>query len=140
MSFRLQGTVAAFLLIAGCGTWSAMTREANYKPAKASVFLIERKCDIIETTKTADGLPQSTRVYKDDCKSVDAWEEAKEKRDKGISAKAVVKVSYTAPQDGSYQTSELKFTSRDDEFYDLKAGDEIDILVSNSDPTKITKA
>ena len=65
---------------------------------------------------------------------------SKAKRDKTISGKAVVQVSYTAPQDGSSRTSELNFTSRDDEFYNLKAGDEIDILVSNSDPSKITKA
>jgi hypothetical protein len=51
-----------------------------------------------------------------------------------------VKVSYTAPQDGSSQTSELYFTSRDDEFYDLQAGDQIDVLVSNDDPSKIRKA
>ena len=140
MSLRLQGTVAAFVLVAGCGTWSAMNRQVNYKPAKASVFLIERKCQIIETTKGGDGRTKSSRIYTDECKSIEAWEEAREKRDKGIAASAVVKVSYTAPQDGSYQTSELKFTSRDDEFYDLKAGDEVDILVSNSDPTKITKA
>ena len=49
-------------------------------------------------------------------------------------------VNYTAPQDGSFQSAELKFDSKDDEFYDLKAGDEINILVRNDDPTKITKA
>lgn len=53
--------------------------------------------------------------------------------------KAIVKVSYTAPQDGSYQTSQLEFTGRDEEFYKLKAGDQIDILVSNEDRTKIIK-
>lgn len=48
-----------------------------------------------------------------------------------------MKVSYTALQDGSYQISQLEFTGRDEEF--LKAGDQIDILVSNEDKTKIIK-
>ena len=54
-----------------------------------------------------------------------------------VAGKAVVKVSYTAPQDGSYRTGELSFDGRDDQFYKLKAGDELQILVSNEDPTKI---
>ena len=54
-----------------------------------------------------------------------------------IDGKAVVKVSYNAPQDGSYQTSQLRYDGRDDEFYELKAGDQIDIRVSNDDPAII---
>ena len=136
--YRLYGMAAVFLFVLGAAAFSALNRVASYKPDKASVFLIERKCDIIETATTFDG-KKSSLTYNGDCKSVDDWEKAKEKHDKTISAKAVVKVSYTAPQDGSSQTSQLTFTSRDDEFYDLKAGDEIDVLVSNSDPTKITR-
>lgn len=138
--YRLYGMAAAVLFVLGAAGFSAINRVSNFKPAKASVYLIDRKCDIVETTTAADGRT-SARGLNDDCKSAeDAWNKAKAKRDKTISGKAVVQVSYTAPQDGSYQTSELRFTSRDDEFYDLKAGDEIDILVSNSDPAKITKA
>lgn len=137
---RLYGMVAAILFVLGAAGWTAIERSSNWKPAKAAVFLIDRKCDIVETTKTASGQTLSARKYNDDCKSIDDWEVAKAKHDKTISAKATVKVSYTAPQDGSYQTAELSFTSRDDEFYDLKAGDEINILVSNSDPTKISKS
>jgi hypothetical protein len=44
------------------------------------------------------------------------------------------------PQTGQPGTGELKFDGRDDEFYRLKAGDEIDILVSDADPTRIHKA
>ncbi len=138
--FRLYGVMAAVLFMLGVAGFKAMDRAANFKSAKASVFMIDRKCDIVETTKTASGQTLSARKYKDDCKSIDAWEKAKSKRDKSISAKAVVHVSYTAPQDGSQHTSELSFTARDDEFYDLKAGDEIRILVSNSNPDEITKA
>lgn len=138
--YRLYGMAAAILFVLGAAGFSAVNRVSNYKPAKGSVYLIDRKCDIVETTTTPDGR-KSARGLTDDCKSAEeAWNKAKAKRDKTISGKAVVQVSYTAPQDGSSRTSELKFTSRDDEFYDLKAGDEIDILVSNTDPTKITKA
>lgn len=140
MSLRLKGTVALCVLLAGGGTWSAISRQSNYKPAKASVVLIDRKCDIIETTKTPSGRTRSSRQYNDDCKSIDAWEQARNKRDKSIAGRATVTVSYTAPQDGSYRTSTLVFTSRDDEFYDLAAGDEIDVLVQNDEPTRIRKA
>ena len=50
---------------------------------------------------------------------------------------AVVKVSYTAPQDGSARTSELKFDGHDDSFYKLRAGDTLNILVANKNPDKI---
>jgi len=138
MGYSMYGATAAMVFVAGVGACSVIDRSANYQAAKASVYLIDRTCDIIETTTSAGS--KSTRVYKGDCKSIDAWEKAKSKRDKSIAGTAVVKVTYNAPQDGSYQSSELKFQSRDDEFYDLKAGDEIDILVSNEDPTKIRKA
>lgn len=139
MGYSMYGMAAAMVFVAGVGAYSAIERGASYKSAKASVYLIDRKCDIVETTTTTDG-KKTARGYNDDCKSIAAWESAKAKRDKTISGKAVIKVSYTAPQDGSYRTSELSFTSRDDEFYELKAGDEIDVLVSNSDPSKIRKA
>jgi hypothetical protein len=137
--YRLYGMVAAVLFIVGAAGFSAINRATNYKPAKASVFEIDRKCDIVETETSFDG-KKSSRTYQGECKSAeDAWDKAKGKHDKSISGKATVKVTYVAPQDGSSQTSELHFTARDDEFYSLKAGDEIDVLVSNSDPSKIAK-
>ena len=137
--YRLIGMAGAFVFFCGLAAYSAIDRATNYKPAKASVFMIDRKCDIVETTKSGDGT-SSARIYNDDCKSIEAWDKAKAKRDKGISGEATVQVSYTAPQDGSTHSSTLKFSSRDDEFYDLHAGSEIDILVSNSDLDKIRKA
>ena len=137
--YRIYGVAAGAIFIAGATAYSAADRSMNYKPAKASVFLIDRTCDIVETTTGPDG-KKSSRTYNDECKSIDAWEKASASRDKDIAGNATVKVSYTAPQDGSYQTSELRFTSRDDEFYDLKAGDQIDVLVSNDDPSKIRKS
>jgi hypothetical protein len=138
--YRLYSMVAVVLFIVGAAGVSTINRATNYTPAKASVFLIDRKCDIIETETSPDG-HKSSRTYTGECKSVDdAWDKAEAKHDKKIAGKAVVKVTYIAPKDGSSQTAELHFTARDDEFYDLKAGDEINILVRNDDPTRITKA
>lgn len=139
MIYRFGGMAAAFVLIACLSAYGCANRSMNYTPAKASVFLIDRKCDIIETTTSPDG-HKSSRTYTGECKSVDEWGDVRAKHDKKIAGRAVVKVSYVAPKDGSSQTSELHFTARDNEFYDLKAGDEINILVRNDDPTKITKA
>lgn len=139
LMYRLYGMAAAILFMLGMAGYKAIDRSSNYKPAKASVFLIDRKCDIVETATNGGGA-KSTRIYSDDCKSISAWDSAKAKRDKGISGSATVKVTYNAPQDGSYQTSELHFTARDPEFYDLKAGDEINVLVRNDNPAEITKA
>ena len=52
----------------------------------------------------------------------------------------MIHVTYTAPQDGATHTAKLNFDGRDDEFYELNAGDEIDVLVSKSDPDKIIKS
>jgi hypothetical protein len=138
--FRLYAMVAVVVFVVGAAGVSTINRATNYTPAKASVFLIDRTCDIIETVTSPDG-HKSSSTYDGECKSADtAWDDAKAKHDKKISGRATVKVTYVAPKDGSSQTAELHFTARDDEFYDLKAGDEINILVRNDDPTKITKA
>ena len=139
MGHSVYGGAAAVLFVAGVGAYQAMDRAANWSPAKATVFLIDRKCDITETETKSDGTT-SARGLTDDCKSVDEWETVRDKRTKTVSGKAVVKVSYVAPQDGSSQTSELHYDGRDDEFYELKAGDEVNILVNNTDPSKITGA
>jgi hypothetical protein len=136
--YRLYGMLAAVVFIIGMAGYHAIDRASNYKPATATVYEIDRKCDIVETTTSFDG-KKSVRSYNGECKSIDAWQSAAAKRDHSISGRATIKVSYTAPQDGSSQTSELHFTSRDDEFYDLHAGDEVKVLVSNADPTKITR-
>ena len=137
--YRLYGMVAAVLFIAGAMGVSAINRATNYKPAKASVYEIDRKCDIIETSTSFDG-KKSSSTYQGECKTAeDAWDKATAKHDKNIAATATVKVSYVAPQDNTSQTGELHFTSRDDEFYDLKAGDVVDVLVDNKDHTKIIK-
>ena len=139
MAYSMYGAAAAMVFVAGMGVYATAGRGMNYEPAKAEVYLIDRTCDYTETTTMADGTT-SARGLSGSCIDVDEWETVREKRNKVVAGKAVVHVSYTAPQDGSSRTSELRFDGRDDEFYDLKAGDQLDILVSNSDPAKIVKA
>ena len=125
--------------IAGIGAWTAVDRGMNYQEAKASVVMIDRLCDVTETMTGPDGVTVATSG-KDSCSSVEDWETVREKRTKVVSGTATVHVVYIAPQDGSQQTAELKFTGRDDEFYELNAGDEIAVLVANDEPSKVRKA
>ena len=138
MSYSLRGAVVAMGFVAIVGGYSAINRGMNFKAAKASVFMIDRQCKFDRVW--TDG---KREMITDSCNSTDEFADLAKaspaKRKKKIDGKAIVKVSYAAPQDGSYQTSQLEFTGRDEEFYKLKAGDQIDILVSNEDRTKIIK-
>jgi hypothetical protein len=142
MIYRLYGIAAAMVLVLGLTAFSAANRAMNYKPAKASVSYIDRTCDFVETSEKAG--VKTARSLTDSCDSTGEWDKVRdavrEKRRKKIAGSETVHVSYTAPQDGSSRTAELQFTGSDDEFYELQAGSEVNILVSNSDPAKITKA
>ena len=138
MRYSLYGSLAAVLLVFGVAARSMMDRTTNYKAAKASVFMIDRTCNFVETTY--EGGHRTATGVTDSCNSTDEWTSVRKKRNKVVSGKAVVHLTYVAPQDGSSNTGELTFDGRDDEFYDLKAGDEIGILVRNDDPTKISKS
>jgi hypothetical protein len=144
MMYRLYGMAAAMLITLGLAGFSAMDRTTNYKPAKATVSTIDRTCDYVESTRDpGTNKVESARGLTDSCNATEEWEKQRDevrKTGKRFSGDAVVHVNYTAPQDGSYRTADLHFTGRDDEFYDLQAGSEIKILVSNSDPSKIKKA
>lgn len=139
MIYSMRGAVAAMILVAGLGAWSAINRGVNFQRAKATISYIDRTCDFIEETRVGDA-PKTVRGYSDSCNSTNEFDTIREKRNKKISGRATLHLTYTAPQNGSYQTGELALTGADDEFYELTAGDEIDILVSNQDPTKIRKA
>ena len=132
----MRGYLFGVGLVVVVGVASTINKGMNYTPAKATVFLVDRECRFnreYEGGKT-EFVTQSCNAT-DEFKSIAKAPDGKRKMD--IDGKAVVKVTYTAPQDGSYQTSQLRFDGRDDEFYKLKAGDQIDILVSNEDPAKI---
>jgi hypothetical protein len=106
---------------------------------KATVTTIDRTCDFIET-EFEGKKAVSSRGYTDSCNSTDEWAKVREKRNKQVSGRATIHVSYVAPADGAEHYGEFKITGRDDAFYEIKAGDEIDILVSKRDPTKIRQA
>lgn len=135
----LRGTVFAMVMVAGIGAYSAIGRASNYAPAKASVFMIDRKCQFVQTTAEPGGR-KTARGITDDCKSSEEWGEVREKRTKDVSGTAVVHIQYVAPQDGRSHTSQIEFTGRDDEFYAIKAGDEIEVLVRNDNLDKVIKA
>ena len=137
MIYSLRGMAFTMIAVAVIGGFSLADRGLNYAPAKASVFLIDRTCNFTQTTSGPGGKMQAT--IKDSCNSTDEFATIRKTRSKMVDGKAVVKVTYTAPQDGSYQTSQLTFDGRDDEFYKLKAGDTIDVLVSNEDHGQIRK-
>ena len=145
MLFRVRNSIILILgpagaLLAGCG--------APGLPAKATVTLIDRKCQILETVKnqTTDPRGNPIKVQMEvnrstgECKSVDEWEQLRKKRSKDVQGTATVHVDYQAPQDGSAHSGTLTFTGRDDEFYKLNAGDSLDIIVAAKDPSKIRKA
>lgn len=112
----------------------------NAKATKATVTYIDRSCKIVVTKYDEDYKPTDRAVVADSCNSIDEWDKVRAKRNKVVDGTAVIHLSYMVPQTGQPGTGELKFDGRDDEFYQLKAGDEIDILVSDGDPTRIQKA
>ena len=138
--YRIYGMGAAMVGLAVIGAYHSMERAANWQPARAEVSYIDRKCTIIRTTYDENYKAQEKQTFTDFCNSIDEWEKVRAKRNKTVDGTAVVHLSYTAPQGGQPETAELTFDGRDDEFYNLKAGDQMDILVSNSDPRKIQKA
>lgn len=140
MIYSLRGAAFAMVAVVVISGVSAVNRKANYKPASATISTIDRNCQIVETTYDSDYKRKSARVYTDSCNSIDDWEKVRANHAKKIEGKAVVHLSYTAPQTGQPMMGELVYTGRDEEFYALKAGDEVKILVSNSDPASITKA
>ena len=47
----LRGMVIGVVVVAGASTYAVIDRGVNYKEAKASVVMIDRKCDFTETRK-----------------------------------------------------------------------------------------
>jgi hypothetical protein len=136
MGNLLRGS--AMLLVVSACTLTACSPNAQH--TKATVSYIDRNCKIVQTTYDPDYKRTGTETLTKQCSEADDWDKVRSKRNKVADGKAVVHVTYTAPHNGQLQSGELTFDGRDDEFYQLKAGDEIEILVSNADPTKIAKA
>ena len=137
--FRLLGSGIVIAGVAVIGMVNAYDRSANYVEAEGEIFRIDRTCTFIIEERGVKGVVK--RNEQDDCSSTDEFskirKEDKASRGKDVRGDAVVKVSYTSPIDHSYQTGELKFDGRDEEFYTLNAHQKIRILVSKTDPAKI---
>ena len=140
--------VSVFLTLAAA---SAMLSSCGVETVagKATVSTIDRNCTIIETTSREVDDPRKKGAKLDaaeqntttgECKSVAEWDEVRTKRTKTVEGTALVHVSYVAPQDGTTHSATLEFDGRDDEFYELKAGDELDIRIAKNDPGRIRKA
>ena len=136
MNYSAGGGMFAMGIVVVVAVTTTINRGMNYEPAKATIFLVDRECRF---TREYEGGKKETVTQScnatDEFKTIARSPDGKRKMD--VDGTAVVKVSYTAPKDGSYQTSQLRFDGRDDEFYALKAGDQIDVLVSNDDPAMI---
>jgi len=133
MNIAFQQHLAAVVLLACAGCSPTADR------VKARVTTIDRTCDFVETTFEGKKAV-SARGYTDSCNSTDEWAKVRKERKKHIAGRATVHVSYIAPADGSIHSGEFKLTGGDDAFYEVKAGDEIEILVSKTDPDKIRQA
>lgn len=136
MSYWMYGAGAAVAIVAAVSIGGSAD---TWQPVKATITTIDRKCQIVETKYDQNYRAKESSTHTDDCNSVDEWEKVKAKHDRTIVGSAVVHLDYT-PQNGHEQMGELSFTPRDDEFFDLKAGDEVKILVSKTDAAKIRKA
>jgi hypothetical protein len=115
----------------------------------ATVLTIDRMCTIITETRSKVSDPRSPSTTlnaskfdssRGECKSVGEWDDIRKKRTKAVEGDAVVHLSYVAPNDGQTHLGSVRFDGRDDEFYDLDAGDTVKIYVSPDDPDKITAA
>jgi hypothetical protein len=140
MSASGYGALGAIVLVVAVGVANAIDVTGNYAPAEATIFRIDRNCSFVRTYEgaTPPGQPKAETI-KQDCSATDEFKAVASatKRTKDVDGTAVVKLTYTAPQDGSSQTGELKFDGHDEQFYKLRAGDRVKILVANKDPSKI---
>lgn len=138
MSATAYGGLAAIVLVVAVGAAGAIDSTSNYKATEGTVFRIDRSCSFTRVYEGGLG-KQRAEGLEQDCSATDEFKKiaSSTKRTMDVAGDAVVKVEYTAPQDGSAQTGELKFDGHDDEFYALKAGDKVRILVANKDLTKI---
>lgn len=127
----LLTTLPAALALGACG---------NSKPATAMVTTIDRKCNIIEQSYEESSAGErkmgAKRSYEGECHEIDDWEKVKKKRGMNLKGHADIHLSYAGP-DGKSYTGKIRVTGRDSEFYDLKSGDSVKIMVDPDKPERI---
>ena len=124
MSAAGYGALAAIVLVVAVGAAGAIDTTSNYAPTEATVFRIDRSCAFTRVIEGGTGKKRPEHIEQD-CSATDEFKKdrtAPAERTMDVAGDAVVKVSYTAPQDGSVQTGELKFDGHDDEFYCAQGG------------------
>lgn len=130
--YRLLG-LAPLLLLSGC---------SSGVPTVATITTIDRTCTIIEkaferdlTGEKVEGSEKEVRRYKGDCNEIDDWDTVKSERSQMVDGSADINFLYQGP-DGKQHNGTLTFTGQDEEFYDLKAGDPLNIRVAEDDPAR----
>ena len=128
------GQLAGIMLFM-VGALFSCARSSNMVSARATVVTIDRTCIFIA---------QDDRHSRseEDCNATPEFRSIADSgnRSKRVDGKAVIHVVFPSPKDGSTVAADLHFTGREDEFYDLKAGDTVAIRVDRNDPTKIRAA
>lgn len=119
------------LSVSACGNGVAAT---------AMVTTIDRKCTIIEQAYTESATGNRTvgekRSYEGECHEVDDWDKVKKKRGMNLKGRAEIHLTYVGP-DGKSHDGTIKVDGRDSEFYDLKAGDSVQIMMDPDQPKRI---
>ena len=135
MNLYWKAQIVATIGMAAFGAWHWGQHQLHLRntlPVTATVEQVDRTCLLADTNSDA--------VAYGDCGQRDFFNRqafASGKR-ADLEGKAVVKIMYTAPQDGSFHPGTLNFTGHDDAFYQLKAGDPIAIRVATADPAQFT--
>lgn len=130
---RMRFIIGVSLMMAA--SLAGYVGKMNSVAAKATVVTIDRLCTFIAQDDTKSRTEE-------DCNNTPEFRTLADsgKHSRRIDGKAVIHVVYPSPTDGSTQAGDLHFTGRDDEFYDLKAGDTVPIRVNKDDVTKIRAA
>ena len=135
MNLYWKAQIVATIGMAGFGAWHWGEYQLYLRdtlPVTATVETVDRTCHLVDTNSgaTAYGSCGQRAFF-----NKQAFASGKRA---DLEGKAVVKIIYTAPQDGSFHPGTLNYTGHDDAFYDLKAGDPIAIRVDKSDPAHFT--
>jgi hypothetical protein len=123
----LGGTAALAAALGGCGS--------NSVAVKGEVTSIDRQCEFKPAVQHSYG-----ETVTGDCDRGNFEAERKNYKNRvaNLKGKARVKVSYVSPIDQEHRIGEIVFDGADDEFYALRRGDNILVLMDKGDPTRIS--
>ena len=133
----LRGAILAVaLVVPACGP-------SDYVTIDAEILRIERTCSFSITKTTTEPTGRTSREMSSDDSDCDSTPEfetvrttAKAQR-KRVAGKGVATLEYTPPGASEPVTGEIKLDGGDDEFYDWRRHDHVQIMMSKSDPKRI---